>query len=105
MTDDLTRLRAELRDAAVADDFGDPEFAAKLAEVAIRRWRSFERRNKTGHASADLRVRDLVRGLRQRYPGDPLCEPPNTFEHLAVVFAPLLERRLPQATDPDRHQP
>jgi len=92
MTGELTQLRAELRDAALACGLGDADFAAKLADVAIRRWRSFERRNKTNHPTADLRVRDLARGLRQGYPGEILFVPPGDLEHLAAVFAPLLAR-------------
>jgi len=95
MTDDLTRLRAELSNAALACDCGDADVAAKLADVAIRRWRSFERRNKTNHPTAGLRVRDLAKGLRQGYPGEILYVPPGDLEHLAAVFAPLLNHPPP----------
>jgi hypothetical protein len=45
----------------------------EAAQVAIRRWRSFERRHKTGDYEA--RIRDLARGLIERLDPERMDEP------------------------------
>jgi hypothetical protein len=88
--EDLPNLRAALRDEAVRELGWDAGAADRLADAAIRRWSSFERRSKPNKRTADLRVRDLVQGLRQASPVDVLYLEPGDFERLAPRFAELL---------------
>lgn len=84
------QLHDELQRIAITDDAWDPQYAAHLAGVAIRRWRSFDRRHRTSRPTLDLRVRDLVKGLRQGYPDDPVYIEPGSLERLARRFSELL---------------
>jgi len=85
-------LRAALRDVAVEELGWDPVTAGQLADVAIRRWRSFERRSKPNKRTTELRVQDVMRGLRQASPVDVLYLEPGDFERLAPRFGELLLR-------------
>jgi hypothetical protein len=67
-------------------------FPHELAALAIRRWRSFDRRDKARRPTLDLRVRDLAKGLAQNYPGDLLFVPPGVLERLAGRFGEILSR-------------
>ena len=68
----LERLATEA-DGAVEEGviLGLPAAAQEIAAIAVRRWRSFERRHRARGATFERRVDDLAKGLRQRYP-DPL---------------------------------
>jgi hypothetical protein len=93
--EELTSLRTALRDAAVDELEWDPVTAGRLADVAIRRWRSFERRSKPNKRTAELQLRDLLQGLRQGSPIDPLFVGPRDFERLTPRFGELLSRADP----------
>lgn len=90
--DHLEQLRAELRDIVLADEELDRAFAPQLADLAIRRWRSFARRNRSRHPAAELRYRDLVKGLQQGYPGEIIYVSPGSLEKLAGNFSDVLGR-------------
>jgi hypothetical protein len=64
---------------------GDPE---KKARIALRRWRSFERRRGTD------RVEDLAKGLRDHFEADPREAGPlmEDYRYLASCLASVLER-------------
>jgi len=85
-------LHAALRDVAVDVLGWDPVLAGQLADVAIRRWRTFERRSKPNKRTTESRVQDLVRGLRQASPVDVLYLEPGDFERLAPRFGEVLLR-------------
>ncbi|SNY49186.1 hypothetical protein [Paractinoplanes atraurantiacus] len=83
---DQDGLRDKLQ--SIAED--EAGFAPELADLAIRRWRSFGRRHKTRHPSHELRVRDLAKGLKQGYPGELIFLPPGVLERVAEQFAEVL---------------
>ena len=62
----------------------------KLADVAVRRWRSFPRRSKPRHRTPELRIRDLARGLTESLGDDALYLGPGDAQHLAERFAGVL---------------
>jgi hypothetical protein len=79
--------------AAAVDELGwDRITAGQLADVAIRRWRSFERRSKPNKRTMELRLQDLLQGLRQASPIDALYLEPGDFERLTPRFGELLSR-------------
>ncbi len=43
---------------------------SKMIDIGLRRWRSFERRNKRKHPTLDNRVEDLAEGLRDAFEPD-----------------------------------
>lgn len=65
----------------------------EVAEAAIRRWRSFDRRHPKGGDHA-TRVTDLARGLLERFDPDRMDEP-NWHRQTADAVAELLRNRLP----------
>jgi len=70
-----------------------PSHSVELANVALRRWRSFARRSKLRSPSPDERREDLARGLRDRLEADrklvgPLME---DYRYLARALAAVLE--------------
>jgi hypothetical protein len=73
----------------------DSATAEQLVDVAIRRWFSFERRSKPNKRATDLRIQDLIQGLRRSSPVDVLYLEPGDFERLAPRFAELLSRPTP----------
>jgi hypothetical protein len=83
-------LRQALVEAAIAEDWTS-DGATILADVAIRRWRSYTRRHDPKRGTFDDRVRDLARGLRQRSPVDPIYVPRGDFYPLAVRLAAVLQ--------------
>jgi hypothetical protein len=91
----IASLRAELRVVAVEELGWDSASAEQLVDAAIRRWFSFERRNKPNKRTIDLRIQDLVQGLRQSSPVDVFYLEPGDFERLAPRFAELLGRHTP----------
>lgn len=88
----VASLRAALCVAAVEELRWDTVTAGQLADVAIRRWRSFERRSKPNKRTTQLRIQDLIQGLRQASPVDVLYLEPGDFERLAPRFGELLSR-------------
>ena len=72
-------------------DLDDAE-AARYADIAVRRWRSFERRARGPRPD---RVHDLARGLRAAMTEGSMFEEPSSLEdflRLAEHLAPVLER-------------
>jgi hypothetical protein len=90
--EELTQLRGALRDVALEELGWNEAMASPLADVAIRRWRSFDRRTKPNKRSDELRVQDLAKGLRQGSPIDLLYVEPGQYERLARRFGALLAR-------------
>ena len=62
-----------------------------VAAVAVRRWRSFARRNKRADATREARVQDLARGLLERFDPDHMDEP-GWHTWSAEAVADLLDR-------------
>ena len=88
--DQSAQLHAVLRDIIVQELAWDAEKAGRLADVALRRWRSFPRRSKANKRTAELRLQDLIRGLRQGSPIDVIYLEPGDFERLAPVLRDAL---------------
>jgi hypothetical protein len=68
---------------------------ASVADVAARRWASFSRRHgRPGDDTAERRVEDLARGLRDRFEAEPALTGPLMADYrwlaarLAEVLAP-----------------
>lgn len=90
----LERLQALI---PLVRDEGSPIVASPrrdevLAGVALRRWRSFERRNKGKDGSLDRRTEDLAKGIRDAVEPDrqlvgPLME---DYRYLAGRLAEVL---------------
>jgi len=88
-------LHQALVDIAVAEDYSQ-KGARRVADVAVRRWRSFPRRHRRRSVTFEDRVLDLARGLRERLLEDPIYEEPGHFLRLARRLADVLvadERR------------
>ncbi|WP_139128688.1 hypothetical protein [Micromonospora humi] len=90
-------LRAGLLDVARAGTW-DPEGAAGLVDVALRRWLTFERRSRPNKRSPELHVLDLRRGLEQQY-GSNLYLEPGWLTHVAKRFGEYL---LTAGPEPER---
>jgi hypothetical protein len=71
-------LQRALVDIAMAEDYFQ-RGARLVADVAVRRWRSFHRRHRRRSATLEDRVWDLARGLRERLLEDPIYEEPGAF--------------------------
>jgi hypothetical protein len=82
-------LHAALRDIAVDEGYG-VERAAQLADLALRRWRSFDRRGKPNKRTLEYRIADLRQGLRQWYGDDLIYAAPGEVERLAQRFGEVL---------------
>jgi hypothetical protein len=94
-------LQQALVDIAVAEDYSQ-RGARLVADVAVRRWRSFHRRHRRKSATLEDRVRDLARGLRERLLEHPIYEEPGHFLRLARRLADVLvadERREAGSSD------
>lgn len=83
--DEAARLRARL--LAIVDE---EHLWPKLADVAIRRWRSFPRRSKPQHRTPELRIRDLARGLTESLGDEALHLGPGDAQRLAERFGEVL---------------
>ena len=64
----------------------------QLAPVALRRWRSFSRRNKAKQPTDEMRVIDLAKGLQAHYEPDFPYTHPTDWRHLATALAGVLSR-------------
>jgi hypothetical protein len=72
--DKVPDLDQALVEAAMEDGWSR-DTAVLIGDAARRRWRSFSRRHPR-RSTFDDRVRDLVRGLKQRSPVDPIYVEP-----------------------------
>ena len=72
----------------------EPERWDEVARIALRRWRSFRRRNKTRNPDRVRRVEDLAKGLRSfDYDDIGLVGPLMTdYRWLAEQLVQVLER-------------
>lgn len=61
------------------------EFWEAWVVTALRRWRSFDRRNKVKHPTLEHRIEDLAKGLRGS--DDPLNAPMYRYRDLARAMA------------------
>lgn len=84
-------LRAALRDVAMEEGYG-AERAAQLADVLLRRWRSFDRRGKPNKRALEHRIADLRQGLRQWYGDDLIYAAPGEVGRLAQRFGEVLHQ-------------
>ena len=62
----------------------------KLADVAIRWWRSFHRRSDPRRRTPELRINDLARSLTESLGDDALYLGPGDARRLAERFAEVL---------------
>jgi len=60
---------------------------SEMAPVALRRWLSFERRNKAKHPSIADRIRDLAKGLQAHFEPDTPYTAWSEWLHLADKLA------------------
>ena len=61
----------------------------ELAQIAFRRWNSFERRNKVKRPTMDNQILDLAKGLQSHI--DPTRHDPfDEYVHLAKLLAAVL---------------
>jgi hypothetical protein len=100
-------LRAALVEARVADHW-QPRDPAYLVDVAVRRWTSFDRRNKVGRPTPEHQIQDLLRGLREAQGDDIIYEEPGWLEHVATCFGAALlaaDRDREAAADRDQVAP
>ncbi|GHO89405.1 hypothetical protein [Dictyobacter formicarum] len=82
----LTRLWAE------GCPMAHPADRARMINIGIRRWCSFERRNKRKHPTLDDHVKDLAEGLRDAFETDRKMVGPLMVHYYCVaeVMAPIL---------------
>lgn len=79
--------------------------AARMAAIARRRWDSYERRNRNIPDTVDNRVKDLARGLAEKYTPDgwrmagPLI---SDYQWLCEQIAPILMGRPRPVSDKDK---
>ena len=92
MTDDglLTRLVGVI-DAlnASGDSWGWPP--NEIGSIAIRRWRSFSRRNRSKSPTRDHRIKDLIKGLQAHFEPDIPYTHVNDWHALGEALADALE--------------
>lgn len=91
----MSELKQSVADAiAAARGHAVGEWDLDAADVAIRRWRSFERRHVIKHAldQDEQRVADLAKGLLERMDPDRMDEP-GWHEWSAVAAAQVLRER------------
>jgi hypothetical protein len=81
---------------------GCPMAHESLIEPAVRRWRSYERRNRRNKIKQlEHRAHDLEQGLRALFPDhsyDPGC-----LRHLARSFAEVLFQGAVEGSETSRH--
>jgi hypothetical protein len=72
-----------------------PDGRSRMIDIGLRRWRSFERRNKRKHPTLDDRVEDIALGLRHAFEPDRRLGGPMMMHYrcvakaMATVLAPL----------------
>lgn len=84
-------LHAALRTLVIEELDYRPGDADEVVAVAIRRWRSFQRRSRPNKRTPELRIRDLVQGFRQAWPDRLIYLEPGEYERLAESVAPALD--------------
>jgi hypothetical protein len=89
----LQRLRtvaAELWESGCP--VASPEDRETMVRIAVRRWRSSERRGGAKRQSRDERIEDLAKGLRDAFETDRRVVGPlmDDYRHLARAFAEIL---------------
>ena len=64
------------------------------ARVAVRRWRSFDRRSKRKPSTREERIEDLAKGLRDAVERDPRLVGPlmEDYRHMARTLAGVLDQ-------------
>lgn len=62
----------------------------EMARIAVRRWRSIDRRRK-GPTSRSQRIEDLAKGLRQHFATDPKLEDLTHYRCVAHAVADALD--------------
>jgi hypothetical protein len=69
-----------------------PTDRVQMIDIGLRRWRSFERRNKRKHPTLEERVEDLAEGLRDAFELDRRMVGPMMQPYLCVAkaMAPVL---------------
>jgi hypothetical protein len=69
-----------------------PASRSRMIEIGLRRWRSFERRNKRKRPTLDDRVEDLAVGLRDAFEPDRKLVGPMMMHYrcVAKAMAPVL---------------
>ncbi len=63
----------------------------KMAPIALRRWRSYARRQRGRSANLDDRIVDLAKGLQSHFGPDAPSTPFSEFLHLSRLLAVVLE--------------
>jgi len=63
----------------------------EIAEVALRRWRSFGRRSKSTSPNRDQKINDLRKGLQAHSEPDIPYTPDSDWRRLAGVLLDVLE--------------
>ncbi|MCW3820842.1 hypothetical protein ONA91_41120 [Micromonospora sp. DR5-3] len=93
--DDYARVMAAFEQLRAA---GSPllrtsEQGERIAKVAFRRWRSFDRRSRVRRPSRADRIRDLAHGLADALEADPRLVGPlmRDYECLAKAFAAVID--------------
>jgi hypothetical protein len=91
----MTRADVESRLAAAIDAESKVGLCwgpgIEMAPIAVRRWISFNRRNKTKRPSVEDRVLDLAKGLRAHFEPEISYTPLSEWLHLARILAKVLE--------------
>ena len=64
-----------------------PDGRARMIEIGIRRWRSFERCNKCKHPTFDDHVKDLAEGLQDAFEPDRKLVGPLMVHYYCVAEA------------------
>ena len=62
-----------------------------IAKLALRRWNSFERRNKSKRASIEQKIEDLAKGLRNSLEEEPALAGPlvEDYRYLAAQISKI----------------
>ena len=91
----MTRTDVESRLAAAIDAESKVGLCwwpgIEMAPIVVRRWTSFNRRNKSKHPSVEDRVLDLAKGLRAHFEPDIPYTPLSEWLHLARILAKVIE--------------
>lgn len=64
-----------------------PDGRSRMIDIGLRRWRSFERRNKRKRPTLDDRVEDLALGLRDAFEPDRRLVGPMMMDYRCVAKA------------------
>ena len=75
-------------ESAVGMRWGWP--VSQMAQIAFRRWSSFERRHRTRKPTDEQRIKDLAKGLQAHFEPDVPYTPMSEWLHLARLLAGVL---------------